>query len=39
MLYNFIKDFKGTIYEFMKEIVEKYYYIEVQLWNDDYCTS
>ena len=30
-----IREYKGTIDEFMREIVEKYYYIEVQIWDDD----
>lgn len=34
MLYHNFKEYKGTIDEFMREIVEKYYFIEVQLWND-----
>lgn len=33
MLYSKNKQYKGTIDEFIKEIVEKHYYIEVQLWN------
>ena len=37
MLLNIMREYKGTIDEFMNEIVEKYHYIEVQLWNDDYC--
>ncbi len=37
MLLNSLCDYKGTIDEFMDEIVKKHYYIEVQLWNDDYC--
>ena len=38
MLSDTLKSYKGTIDSFMKDIVEKYYYIEVQLWNDDYCS-
>ena len=34
-----IMEYKGTLEEFMKEIGEKHYYIEVQLWNDDYCIT
>ena len=37
MLFKSIQQFKGTIEEYIKEISERYYYIEVQLWNDDYC--
>lgn len=37
MLLNNIAEYDGSIDEFMSEITEKYYYIEVQLWNDDYC--
>ena len=32
-------EYAGTLNEFMNEIVKKYKYIEVQLWNDDYCTT
>jgi hypothetical protein len=39
MLYFKIKQYKGTIDEFIKEIVEKHNYIEVQLWNDYYCIT
>jgi hypothetical protein len=39
MLSKSIRDFKGTIDEYMEEIAERYYYIEVQLWNDDYCCT
>lgn len=34
-----IMECKGSIDEFMKEVTEEYYYIEVQLWNDDYCIT
>jgi uncharacterized protein YaaR (DUF327 family) len=30
-------EYKGTIDEYIGELIEKYYCIEVQLWNDDYC--
>jgi hypothetical protein len=36
-LYDIIRQYKGSIDEFMKEIVERHYYIEVQVWNDDNC--
>lgn len=36
MLYDYIKEYNGTLDAFMKGVTEKYYYIEVQLWNDDY---
>ena len=39
MLYNIIGEYEGTIDELMNEITEKYNYIEVQLWNDDYCVK
>jgi hypothetical protein len=38
MLLNDISGYKGTIDDYMREIEEKYKYIEVQLWNDEYCT-
>jgi hypothetical protein len=38
MLLDSICKFEGTIDDYMKEITQKHYYIEVQLWNDDYCT-
>ncbi len=37
MLSDILHDYDSSIDDFMKEIVEKHYYIEVQLWNDDYC--
>lgn len=37
MLINIMKKYKGTIDEFMSDTENKHYYIEVQLWNDDYC--
>ena len=36
MLINSILNYPGTIDEYMEEIVTKHYYIEVQLWSDDY---
>jgi hypothetical protein len=36
MLYQKINEFEGSLEDFMKEIAEHHYYIEVQLWNDDY---
>lgn len=39
MLYHMIHEYKGTINEFMSEIVQKYYYIEVQIWDDVYCKT
>lgn len=35
-LYDEMNSYNGTIEEWMKEIEEKYHYIEVQLWDDDY---
>lgn len=37
MLSNVLKGYMGTIDDFMNEIIDKYHYIEAQLWNDDYC--
>lgn len=37
MLLESILNYEGTIDEYMRETAEKYYYIEVQLWNDDHC--
>jgi hypothetical protein len=36
MLSGSLRSFEGTLDDYMKEITEKYHYIEVQLWNDDY---
>ena len=30
-------EYEGSINDYMNEIIAKYMYIEVQLWNDDYC--
>ena len=37
MLIDAISRYDGTFEEYMREIEEKYTYIEAQLWNDDYC--
>ena len=37
MLSDTLREYKSTIDDFMNDVVEKYGYIEVQLWNDDYC--
>lgn len=37
ILINIMEEYDGTIDEFMNKIIKKYYYIEVQLWNDEYC--
>ena len=37
MLLDVIKTYNGTLDDFMKEVTDKYKYIEAQLWNDDYC--
>jgi len=37
MILNILQKYNGTIDDFMSEIEEKYRYIEVQLWNDDFC--
>jgi hypothetical protein len=39
ILLDSISNYEGTIDEYMSEIAEKYHYIEVQLWNDAYCTN
>lgn len=39
MLLNSIRNYEGTVDEYMSEIAEKYNYIEVQLWNDNYCIN
>lgn len=39
MLLDSIRNFEGTINEYMSQITEKHGYIEVQLWNDDYCAN
>jgi hypothetical protein len=36
-LLNAINEYGGTLDEYMRYVAEKYKYIEVQLWNDDYC--
>ena len=33
-----LREYEGTIDEFLGELTEKHYCIEAQLWNDDYCT-
>lgn len=37
MLLQIMREYKGTIDDFMKGVVKNYYYIEVQLWNDECC--
>ena len=39
MLLDSIGGYPGTIDDYMSEIAQKHYYIEVQLWNDEYCTK
>ena len=36
MLSESLRNYRGTVDDYMKEITEKCFYIEVQLWNDDY---
>lgn len=36
MLSDILHNYDGSIDDYIKEIADKYYYIEVQLWNDDY---
>lgn len=38
MMLDIIKAYKGSIDDFMRDIALNHYYIEVQLWNDDYIT-
>jgi len=38
MLLKDISRYNGTVDDYMDYITEKYKYIEVQLWNDDYCS-
>jgi len=37
MLYKDIYEYNGTLDDYMNYITDKFRYIEVQLWNDDYC--
>ena len=37
MLAEATRDFNGSIDSYMNEIREEHFYIEVQLWNDEYC--
>jgi len=37
MLLSVINEYNGTLDDWMRYITDKYKYIEVQLWNDDYC--
>ena len=37
MLQKEINRYSGTTDDYIKEIAAKYYYIEAQLWNDQYC--
>ena len=39
MLIQIMREYQGTIDDFMNEVVENYYYIEVQLWNDYYTNG
>lgn len=36
MLLDEITHYQGTLNDYMSEIEKKYYYIEVQLWCDDF---
>ena len=38
ILYGLIQSYNGTMAELFSEIGSQYRYIEVQLWNDHYCT-
>jgi len=35
MLFKAISDFNGTIEEFLSDVVNRYHYIEAQVWDDD----
>ncbi len=39
MLLRILREYEGTLEDFMSEIVEKCRYIEVQLWDDQYALS
>lgn len=39
MLAESLRSFEGTLDDYRQEITERCHYIEVQLWNDDYCCS
>lgn len=36
-LLQILREYEGTIGGFMDDVVKNYHYIEVQLWNDEYC--
>ena len=36
-LSQILRKYRGTIDDYLNELTKKYYCIEVQLWNDDYC--
>jgi hypothetical protein len=38
-LRSVLTEYSGSIHDYMDEIAEKYTYIEVQLWNDDYVLT
>jgi len=38
MMLSDINNYNGTLDDYMNHITDKWKYIEVQLWNDDYCT-
>lgn len=37
ILSDILSQFEGDIDDFMQEIIKKHYYIEVQVWNDNFC--
>lgn len=39
MLMNVLREYQGTIDDFMNETVKKHNYIEAQLWKDDCCRN
>jgi len=39
MLFTIMKEYKGSINDFMAEIIKNHHYIEVQLWDDAYCKA
>ena len=38
-LINILKEYRGTIDDFINDVTKQYYCIEAQLWNDDYLTA
>jgi len=36
-LFHILQEYNGSIDDYLTELTKKYYCIEAQLWNDDYC--